>query len=30
MVLLQRQHVQWRGNGHVTEVVSLIDGECLC
>ena len=28
MVILQRWSVQWRENGHVTEVVSLMEGEC--
>ena len=27
MVTLQRWPVQWRKNGHVTEVVSLMEGE---
>ena len=26
MVLLQRRLVQWRGNGHVREVASLMGG----
>ena len=26
MVMLQRCPVQWRKNGHVTEVVSLMEG----
>ena len=30
MVLLQRRLVQWRGNGNVTEVVSLMEGEWSC
>ena len=30
MVMLQRRSVSWRGNGHVTEVVSLMEGEWSC
>ena len=30
MVMLQRWSVQWRENGHVTEVVSLMEGEWSC
>ena len=29
MVLLQRRLVQWRGNGHVTGLVSLMEGEMV-
>ena len=28
--LFERTPVQWRGNGHVREVVSLMDGEWSC
>ena len=30
MVLLQRRLVSWRGNGHVREVGSLMEGEWSC
>ena len=30
MVILQRRLIKWRENGHVTEVASLMNGECLC
>ena len=29
MVMLQRWSVSWRENGHVTEVISLMEGELL-
>ena len=29
MVMLQRWSVSWTENGHVTEVVSLMEGEWL-
>ena len=28
MVMLQRWSVYWKENGHVTEVVTLMEGEC--
>ena len=30
MVMLQRWSVSWRENGHVTEVISLMEGENCC
>ena len=30
MVMLQKLPVSWRENGHVTEVVSLMEGEWSC
>ena len=30
MVMLQRCSVSWRENGHVTEVVSLMESERSC
>ena len=30
MVMLQRQSVKWRENGHVTEVACLMEGEWSC
>ena len=30
MFMLQRWSVQWRENGHVTEVVSSMEGACSC
>ena len=29
MVMLQRWSVSWKENGHVTDVVSLMEGEWL-
>ena len=30
MVMLQRWSLQWRENGHATEVVNLMEGEWSC